>query len=880
MKKLIYKSTITFIIIIQTSCAKAPDPKLQLSTTSDLPTQCEGIKVRGRLSTVDFSKLFNCLNNNGALKSLAPLLLGSAEQLERSTAIYNYFFGDKLTLSEDFKKSLEIATESWESFQKRSQFLRRLLEDDLIDNLVVTLSSLDDEELKDLLFNLAYNTNLVDLLNISFKDLYHSEKISVLNSITKGFSNNSLDHFFNKWIVYETYRHENGVQVPTKLPPLFKKLAQQKAISEIQTIIQGLSPIERTFMFDFVKYQLDPKFRSSTIFKDEVHEQLITDEPKLDPKRREELNNKLADYGKYFPLTNFASLVQLLIAADRPMQTTSGNADFLLTTATLMESFYTVALSNLDIPKQILPDDPPKDLLFGPDHRASQLVAGIVNILYATREIFLLLPKENPLLFLNSQEELEKNLNEKLFGTLPDCGPGFEIEKLTQLKNAVDNEADPEKRAQLESELKNLLSTTWDLYSQITGLNETTIPSKMIKNYTKNWTDKKPLPALFQVEARRLAPPNATKPELRKSLETVVTYRKAIPFIHSLKLQLHSLIEFIHTEQTWLNGRRPVELLAKLNQSPSLTRGILELAGQVDPKQFRSNLELAFNSFVVPGILKRLTPLDEFLKRGTPMADESFLWKLAKTVKDSKDVYPLEDLFLIDSLLKAYQTSNEYFLKSSSYSPWNSLELSKRIQLLASFTAPMIQLPSKLGGIDITVDLLKVLHSSNPPFITEKGDMELVNYWRDELLFFPSILKPLDHIPSLGPTIDIFIEKCSSDKEEILQKMLSLLDRLARNIDGDILANSFHSNFSKLATIFLNDQNIAEAIISAREIPFEIELVFDLFGSKYLANQLMPLLKDRNATKSATLFLRDGLAEKEGVFRALRLFTLMLGKNT
>src|SRR3990167_1339505 len=696
-----YKKIIFLTLILITGCSKAPLGRFQLSAPELMPQACRGIKLRGELTTTEFIGLFECLNNNGALAELKPLMIGTNERASISAKLYNEFFGQRLSLSRESVDSLKENLVSWNRFKEKTLPLRRVLESDTIYNLGDVLSTINDEQLLGLLHGTINKTTFIELVERTLGGLPYDQKEAFSRGLSRAFGKEQMDAFFQKWGLYVGYLNRNQNNSYDKHLEIIHTLAKKNIFAELQSIINSLSPEESEFMDAFISYQLNPKYRSLTILKDELHEKYIKNE--LDGEKLAELNKKLKEFHKTFPQSDIASLVQLLIALDRPMRSEDGKEDILSSLASLMKSFYTVVLLKLDIPSDISKENPPREHPFGPDHDVSKLFSKIVTLIYATREILTDPSVAQPVLIeceglprddggdprfhedddyviaSAAKQSLidEKILLYKLFGNLPEYSDEEDVDKLLKLKEAIEHAKNEDEKNRLQNELTGLINQTRNLYAYIIENSNSSILGKLLKDYTKTWIDHKTLKFLFMKEARRLAPPDAQKPELIKSLETVVTFRKTIPLIRSLKNVSHNWTIFLYQKVGWLNGTEPINILARINQSPSILREILESAGENDPTLFKARLEEAIRDFLVPNLFTPLIPLDEYLRRGDAIPDESYLTELAAFIKRYDGEYPTRDLFLMDALLKSYQANHGFFFGSKSYMPWKGIEPSR-----------------------------------------------------------------------------------------------------------------------------------------------------------------------------------------------------------
>lgn len=853
------------LILFSTSCARAPLPKLQVSTSEQIPNGCIGVKVRGELTRLEFVNLFNCLNNGSALKELKSLLIGTVERATISTNIYNEILGKRLLISNDYLRSTRAYLQSWSLFKSKTASIRRALKSDTIDNLTNVLASIDDDEFLKLAHETINKTNFAQILETLFKGLNHSQKEEFLKALSKNISKEKSDYFLTKWRTYAEFLNTLNFSKNNKSMKALHLLAKKNIFAQIQSIINSLSSEERTFMNDFISYQLNPKYRSTTIFKDKLHEKYIKRE--LDTEKFNELKIKLKEFHKTFPQTNFASLIELLLSLDRPMKSIDGKEDILTSLGNLMKSFYTVVLLKLDIPKKISQNNPPTNHPFGPDHPVSRLFSKIITLIYSTRETLQII--------YDDEEDLERILNERLLGTLPEYSRSEDLDKLSKLKDKIEESTDEEEKKQRELELETLLNQTWALYSHVVEQSENTILGKLVKDYTKTWIDYKPLPLLFVKEARRLAPPDPSKQDLIKALESVVTFRKTIPLLRTLKQDLKIWINLLHQNQEWLNGVEPIKILMKINNSPSILKEILKSVGELDKDLFKTNLEKGITEFIIPHVFTPLLPFDEFLRRGE-IPDESFLTELVEFIKRYEGEYPTSDLFLIDALLKSYQGNNEFFFSSKDYSPWRGVNIMSRVHLFSSFTAPLMQLPAKSGSIDEAVELLYFLHSNQPPFISMTEDFELINFWADEIEMLPSIFMQLFEIRRLGSSIDKFVQDSFGEDQIIIQSLHNLIDRISSRQQNDLLANSIYNDLLPLTETLFSDNYIVTSLSDSSTLPLEFRVLFTILGSDFLMSSVPKLFHDRDATKSALIYLRDGLNQEDGLYRTMRVFTRLL----
>jgi len=870
-------------------CAKKNPPLLRLSQDASVPSECQGVKARGELSTEEFKNLINCLNSKGGLSEIVPLLIGKVESAERSTKLYNQIFSKRISIK-PFEGELKRLTSSYNTFQDQTASLNRVLDEEyseVIEILGKYFSNKDDNgEFKEKYFlskvqRVLGNLSFIQLVKGFFYNDSPSEKKAFFLSLSEMFG--KTEEHLDKWndfrLWWNDFKDSNEYH-PIRAPESgssqnLNLLSQKGALSALHAVTKGLSIDELHFLKSFVSYQLNPIFRSSTFVEGPIHEEWIKDRESFETDEKDHIKKNILDLGKHFPRTNFSALVQLLIAADRPIRGVDKDDDLLLNSTKLLTSIYSISLITLDNPRKIDWKNPPPfaEQKYGPDNKHANLFRKVIQFLYTIRETEELV-KSN-----ENQSDLFSILEPKLVGTPP------------KVSLYDYNIADPEFLIQLYlnspdqfEELKGELLALYDYYYEGNG----GYLSDVILNYLKGYPiaglhkkrKNKVLVNLFRKEVTALLPEKPKKPEIQEMMKTVITLRKLIPLLESIRADLKTHSEVLTEPQTWLEGGTLISVTKRFLSAPSLSREIFKSIGEMDQEALYSNIKLAFKEFLIPRVLEPFKSFDELLRtKATPLRPHSNLVEFSENIYQFNEDVSISSLYFMDLLIKNFQSQHQFFFGTEDYAPWGEMSIDERIDALLTFTVPMLQIPSKLDAIDPAIDLLYSLHTAQSHHGTDHEKYELVNYWAENLLSLPSQISLIASFPpEVVSHVDQFIEDLTTidnvQEDSLFEELTDTLDRFSGlYVDGDDQFPAIaREEIGPWLHALLSDDLILETWSNLDQVPFEVRLSLWAFNSSDRYELLLPSFQNRKVLHDAIIFFHHQLNDRNGVYSALRLY--------
>ena len=381
-------------------------------------------------------------------------------------------------------------------------------------------------------------------------------------------------------------------------------------------------------------------------------------------------------------------------------------------------------------------------------------------------------------------------------------------------------------------------------------------------------------------EVQQLLLPDPNKGDQEATLQAVIIVRKFFPWTKQIKEDIHVHIDSLLNKNSipGFKDKSLMGLIARLNKAPSLTRGILQMAGEVDSHDFEQRAILALDQFFVPRVLEPLGAFNRLFRRGVQSQHISYLLLFSDTIQNLKEGLGISpsSLFLMDALLKAYQANNDYFFGTATYHPWKDLNQHKRVKKLMAFSSPLIQLPSKLNLVDQTVDFLHHLHSSHAYYQSDEQRYELVNFWAETIQRIPLNLELFESLSPESVRLMDQLAASLTDKDRLLLSLRSFLDRASSKNAKDPLPSLLHKSLFPALTTYLSDERVIGDLSSTQELPFIFESLLVLNQKPGLFETSINFFQNEEEITQAIDFSKNKMDDPDGMFKTAVLLKNLL----
>ncbi|MFC2074904.1 hypothetical protein ACFLRA_01360, partial [Bdellovibrionota bacterium] len=557
--------------------------------------------------------------------------------------------------------------------------------------------------------------------------------------------------------------------------------------------------------------------------------------------------------------TNFAAFVNLLVSIDRPLRSIDDPFDDVL--LGMMGQFidlYRIWLVKVDIPSEFSEEDEInyQDQNYGPDSETALLANQIIQLLYTTHSLLLSTPKNEPLRLAQNIDQTIAELRREIIGTPP-------------IPEGIDT-SDPQFLVNLKARDRDQFQATTEAIHNVYLYykNNQERPKPLLAQtgiaaevYVVEW---KNLKSPFESEVSQLLPADGSSEEDQaKMLETVITFRKLIPWLQRTQANIDKQVRFLFKRQTWMEEKTLFEFIVKIDEpDQSIARQLLKMVDGIDRETLRRNSKLALSEFVVPLFNEDLAPFEKLFRTAK---NEEFLTYFGTFIKEMQYLDPeFTDslLFLMVSLLESHQGLHDYLIRDVEYTeeeetvnPWSNWPTEKRIDSLLSFAIPMVEVASHPAIRDAAIDFLYFLRPArfyvNSSF-QDYESKEFTNFWAEELLELSKYL-PDAILLSQGTAenIELTIENITKDNEFFIlldETVLPALDRVYK------------------------DEEVSTALELQDGLPLEIGLLFETLKHKGALADIASICEDREQLDPALHFIDKNLREEEGLYRTLRIF--------